>query len=366
MVAPVPADRRRPARQGMPALGLLAAILQLPPLALSPGGGDHGSAGAVACAAPATGFCAAPCDVCCADFTAAECDACVRAECEAPHRCVGAGDDAPCNVCDGCCDTAYLTTQHSCDACVNATCAAAEAGGGGMVCESHGTKTSPAQCSMDCLEECWLSPSSPCVQDCAENHGWVLLVLVLLPFIGRLVVDYVLGVIAGALCGTGGEQEEHAVALRGFCMRAICCRAPQPEPEEPEPEPEPELRRSTSVASRESTLIQHIKRGLDLDSRTAEERTRKLMDAGSIPQRNSTRSRRPIFRICMDSGRPMLSCCCLRRTLPLPWLAALSGPALTSASNSRLTCQLSCQSGFAEERWRLRLFCPMARRRRWW
>ena len=65
------------------------------------------------------------------------------------------------------------------------------------MCESYGTTSRPAQCSMQCLKSCWLSPSSPCLQDCATDSNTVLF-LVLLPFFGRLLVDYVLDAVFGA------------------------------------------------------------------------------------------------------------------------------------------------------------------------
>ena len=135
-----------------------AALCLAAALALSAVVAPNASTTPAACADPRTRYCSAPCDACCADFTVSECGACIRARCEAPHRCVDAGAEAPCTVCEGCCQP-YLSTQHACDACVNSTCAAEGGDDGSAQCASHGTKAHPVQCDLECVEGCFWPPA---------------------------------------------------------------------------------------------------------------------------------------------------------------------------------------------------------------
>ena len=68
-------------------------------------------------------------------------------------------------------------------------------------CSSNGTISHPAVCSIECAEECWKALKSPCVVDCWRNHGTELLVAVVLPFLGRFLIDWLLGKVKDAASG---------------------------------------------------------------------------------------------------------------------------------------------------------------------
>jgi hypothetical protein len=70
----------------------------------------------------------------------------------------------------------------------------ARASGNDFDCASNGTQAQPSTCSMECLEICWSEfADAPCVANCWQGHGTTLLLAVLVPYAGRLLVDWVLG-----------------------------------------------------------------------------------------------------------------------------------------------------------------------------
>eukprot|EP01045_Picozoa_sp_COSAG04_P009309 COSAG04_NODE_535_length_12932_cov_12.604223_3_plen_1544_part_00 len=203
--------------------------------------------GAATCANPATGECTA-CGACCADLSDAACDACVAGHC-GRHVCAPA---EACNVCDGCCEP-YLTEQRDCDACVNATCVAASTR---FSCASHGTADSPLACSQDCLDSCaWTFPptlSAPCLEKCTVSP---LLWFVLIGFVTR-VLDYAVDAAWMAVTGTGGEQEQHAGAIR----RCLCrlCRCAKYEKLDEDEDAASQLERGASVAASTSAVAERL------------------------------------------------------------------------------------------------------------
>ena len=145
------------------------------------------------------------------------CGSCVAMRCQTNNVCVPTARRG-CTVCDECCES-FLSSQRDCDACVNATCAASA----GFSCASHGTADDPLTCSQDCLDSCaWTFPptlSAPCLEKCTVSP---LLWLVLVGFATR-VLDYAVDAAWMAITGTGGEQEEHAGAIRRCLCRVCCC-----------------------------------------------------------------------------------------------------------------------------------------------
>ena len=158
------------------------------------------AAGAV-CFAPTTGFCTA-CDACCMDLAPDACTQCVSMHCAA--RCIADGLDRPCNVCEECCDKPWLGLQHNCETCANTRCLPSVATT--LRCGSYGTLSHPALCSGDCIQGCWMEPSSPCIASCTRDPD-ILLVMVLMSF-GLRTLDYLLSSIckyAWRVCLCRGE-----------------------------------------------------------------------------------------------------------------------------------------------------------------
>ena len=128
------------------------------------------------------------CQECCADYTTEECEGCVSSFCAVElsvteqHICMD-GEDFECNVCDKCCNQPFLASQHACDTCVSSQCEQPDP------CEHTGTAAQPLQCSLECVSSCWDTLSSPCIHQCANDPN-VLLLLALLPFWFRLVMEY--------------------------------------------------------------------------------------------------------------------------------------------------------------------------------
>ena len=133
------------------------------------------------CLSPECGFCAT-CDACCADLSVAACTACVADNCET-KRC-DPGSAGGCNVCDACCKS-YLSDPRDCDACTNAACAGGP--GEGTQCTSHGTKSRPVTCDLDCATDCtwplWELSEKPCLRHC----GWPLFFLAIAAMLLRLL-----------------------------------------------------------------------------------------------------------------------------------------------------------------------------------
>ena len=189
-----------------PPLALVASALSLALGSMAPAAADDDGTATdgstpelVACAAPTKRFCST-CDACCLDFSAAACAECVEARCamQGNRSCVAdspGGCTAPCSECCA----PWLSLQSDCDACVATTCATATLD---FSCFSHGTAEHPAECTLECGLRCvptailpwhWLD-SYPCLHACMRDPE-ALCYAVILPFLGRLVVDFVLDAV---------------------------------------------------------------------------------------------------------------------------------------------------------------------------
>ena len=171
------------------------------------------------CAKPtSTAFCTA-CDACCADISEDACDACVASRCGAPqrsesdirnHSCVADSAGGGCTACGECC-APWLDLQSDCDACVASFCAS---GTFDFDCASNGTAESPLQCTLECATSCvrfavlpWGEPS-PCLHKCAHDPD-ALFHAVLIPIIGRFLVDVVWNLVKKRLCAVAREPRYH-------------------------------------------------------------------------------------------------------------------------------------------------------------
>lgn len=111
------------------------------------------------------------------------------------------GAPGGCTVCDECCHIAHNQTVK-CEACFSASCA--------FDCDDDAEA-----CSRQCVQHCWSEvTSAPCIRDCVSCHGLWLLLGVLVPYLGRLVVDFLLGEVKKrcgerfACCRPKGRGEE--------------------------------------------------------------------------------------------------------------------------------------------------------------
>jgi hypothetical protein len=115
-----------------------------------------------------------------APSTGAACDS------RASGRCTACG---PC--CKGYLSAAATNSTAACAACVAAECAA---GRRTSLCGEHappGALNNGTTCDQPCVEQCWFKPWSPCLRDCSMcAMGQLLLLTAMLPYIGRLVVDW--------------------------------------------------------------------------------------------------------------------------------------------------------------------------------
>lgn len=137
------------------------------------------------CHAHSTASCTV-CEACCVDLSSdAVCEACVAQHCvNRVNRCGPDGSDGSsdsCNVCKDCCNSIFAATQQDCDSCVDAKCT----DHGEYDCRSHDN-----DCTKDCVKHCYNKPTSPCWRQCHTKHGLSLLILSLVPFFGRFLVDY--------------------------------------------------------------------------------------------------------------------------------------------------------------------------------
>eukprot|EP01043_Picozoa_sp_COSAG02_P072243 COSAG02_NODE_13534_length_1382_cov_1.688231_1_plen_314_part_10 len=186
------------------ALSLALGCIIAPTVADDDGTTTNGSAPElVACVAPTKRFCST-CDACCLDFSAAACAECVEARCatQGNRSCVAdstGGCTAPC----GECCAPWLSLQSDCDACVATTCATATLD---FSCLSHGTAEHPVECTLECGLRCaptailpwhWLD-SYPCLELCMRDPQ-ALCYAVILPFAGRLGVDFVLYTVSNVV-----------------------------------------------------------------------------------------------------------------------------------------------------------------------
>ena len=95
-----------------------------------------------------------------------------------PHVC---DPNAPggCTVCNACCR--FGGNQTKCDACFAIEC-------------TFDCKDAAEACSEQCVRHCWSElTSTPCLRECVSCHGVWLLLGVLVPYFGRLVIDFLLG-----------------------------------------------------------------------------------------------------------------------------------------------------------------------------
>jgi hypothetical protein len=100
-----------------------------------------------------------------------------------------------CDTCAACCK-GWLAVANVTEACTNGLCEACVAaecdGAPPALCDARapvGTATN-ATCNDECLEHCWHKPWSPCLRDCSVcEFGGALLVIAMIPYLGRLGVD---------------------------------------------------------------------------------------------------------------------------------------------------------------------------------
>eukprot|EP01047_Picozoa_sp_COSAG01_P011795 COSAG01_NODE_520_length_16006_cov_6.454077_3_plen_488_part_00 len=101
-----------------------------------------------------------------------------------------------CTACGACCKgylsaAATNSTAAACAACVAAECAA---GRHTSLCDERappGALNNGTTCDQPCVEQCWFKPWSPCLRDCSIcAMGRLLLLTAMLPYNGRLVVDW--------------------------------------------------------------------------------------------------------------------------------------------------------------------------------
>ena len=91
------------------------------------------------------------------------------------------GAPGGCTVCEECCHIAH--NQSRCEACGSSPTGCA------FDCDD-----AAEACSRQCFQHCWSErTSAPCARDCDICHGLWLLLGVLVPYLGRFVVDFLLG-----------------------------------------------------------------------------------------------------------------------------------------------------------------------------